>query len=406
MATYGYEELSSALPVQAVHLCVPLPHPDKQIRVLDLDPVHSEFPPIHQALNGRLRVLDVPTNDEYTALSYVWAQEDSGTLERENRLIIHCDDHLHEARLGPNCWSALWHLCKITRPSTLTIWVDSICIDQKNDEEKKQQISLMCSIYRSAQKSYFWLGEATKDTNEAMDFLSRDIITMNTSGVRNTFLIVIKTLKYRITVQPYPHRSGLRDIFGRQWIKRLWTLQECLLSRKGNIVCGEKSVPWVVFVCALQSIQYFHTHPWSLHFDGLYLPWLNLANLTRWFEENAWNSLGGVSENLSHNDSNFQAHLQCLKWAVRISFMTVALPFLAADAISGLLIGLYYFICFYIFPHGPKKARLFFPRTQHSLLEELRNREVVSTFFSFYGSPSFILWNFTEYNTLGSGSGY
>lgn len=406
MATYGYEELSSALPVQAVHLCVPLPHPDKQIRVLDLDPVHSEFPPIHQALNGRLRVLDVPTNDEYTALSYVWAQEDSGTLERENRLIIHCDDHLHEARLGPNCWSALWHLCKITRPSTLTIWVDSICIDQKNDEEKKQQISLMCSIYRSAQKSYFWLGEATKDTNEAMDFLSRDIITMNTSGVRNTFLIVIKTLKYRITVQPYPHRSGLRDIFGRQWIKRLWTLQECLLSRKGNIVCGEKSVPWVVFVCALQSIQYFHTHPWSLHFDGLYLPWLNLANLTRWFEENAWNSLGGVSENLSHNDSNFQAHLQCLKWAVRISFMTVALPFLAADAISGLFIGLYYFICFYIFPHGPKKARLFFPRTQHSLLEELRNREVVSTFFSFYGSPSFILWNFTECNTLGSGSGY
>lgn len=375
MANYGYEELSSALPVQAVHLCVPLPHSDEQIRVLDLDPVHSESPPIAQALHGRLRVLGEPTNHEYTALSYVWAQEDPGTLERENRLIIHCNDHLHEVRLGPNCWSALWHLCKITRPSTLTIWVDSICIDQKNDEEKKQQISLMAGIYRSARRTYFWLGEATKGTDKAMDFLSRDRITTNTCGILNIHLIVFKIYKYIITFQPYPHRSGLREIFGRQWIKRLWTLQECLLSRKGIIVCGEKSVPWASFVCALESIHYFHTHPWSLHFDGSYLPWLNLANLTRWFQENAWNSLGAASENLTHPDSNVQAHLHCLKWAVRISFVIFWLSFLI-NGIFVLNVGLFYFACFYIFPYGPKTARLFFLKTQHPILDELRNREV------------------------------
>lgn len=383
MANYGYEELS-ALPVQAVHLCVPFPHPDKQIRVLDLDPVHSETPPIAQALHGRLRVLSEPKDHEYTALSYVWAQQDPGTLQRENRLIIHCNDHLHEARLGPNCWSALWHLCKIMRHSTLTIWVDSICIDQKNDEEKKQQISLMCSIYRSAQTTYFWIGETTRDTNKAMGFLSRKETTINTRGVGHTFLIFIQIFKYMTTFRTYPHRSGLREIFSQQWIKRLWTLQECLLSRQGIIVCGEKSVPWTVFVCALESIHYFHTHPWSLHFDGSYLPWLNLANLTRCFAENSWDSLGGVSENFTNPDSNVQAHLHCLKLAVRISFIIFGLFFVIAG-LSFAIIGLYLFgfglfcfsfSCFYVFPYGPPKARLYFPRTQHPILDELRYREV------------------------------
>lgn len=370
MAHFGYEELSTALPVQAVHLCVPLSHPDKQIRVLDLDPVHSESPPISRALHGRLRVISELAGHEYTALSYFWRQENPGTQERENRLIIHCNDHLHEARLGRNCWSALWHLCKIKRPPTLTIWVDSICIDQKNLEEKNQQIPLMRGIYRSAQTTYFWLGEATKDTNEAMDFLSRERITMSTGGVGNTFLIAINILKYYMKFTPYPHRSGLRQIFGRQWINRLWTLQECLLAQEGIIVCGEKSLPWSRFVCALESIHYFHTHPWSLHFDGLYLPWLNLANLTRWFAENAWDSLGRASEDFPHPNSAVQAHLHCLKWAVGILFieslLTKSCKFLGA---------LGYFICFYIVPYGPEKARVFFPRTQHSLLEELRNRE-------------------------------
>lgn len=376
MADYGYEELSSALPAQTVHLCVPLPHPDRQIRVLELDPVHSESPPTAQALHGRLHVLDdLATDHAYSALSYVWAQEDPGTLDRENRLIIHCDGHLHEARLGPNCWSALWHLCRMARPSTTTIWVDSICIDQKNDEEKEQQVSLMCDIYRSAQKTYFWLGEATKETNEAMDFLSRDRITTNTRGVGNTLLILIKICAYILRFRRYPHRTGLQEIFRRPWIKRLWTLQECLLSRKAIVACGEKSVPWEGFVCALESIHYFHNHPWSLQFDGPYLPWLNLANLNRWFAEKAWNALGGVSDNSAHPDSDVQAHLHCLKWAVRIFFVLFTLAIFTNDNIP-LIIGFVYFICFYIFPYGPKKARLFFPRTQHSILEELRNREV------------------------------
>lgn len=379
MADYGYEELSSALPVQTVHRCVPLPHPDRQIRVLDLYPFHSKSPATTQALHGRLRVLSEPAGHEYTALSYVWAQEDPGTLERENRLIIHCNGHIHEARLGPNCWSALWHLCKMTSPSTLTIWVDSICIDQKNDQEKEQQVSLMCDIYRSAQTTYFWLGEATKNTNEAMDFLSKDRITTDTRGVWNTFSVVIELFTYAIifgSFQSFPHKSGLREIFRRQWIKRLWTLQECLLSPRGIIVCGEKSLPWDGFVCALESIRYFHTNPGLFHFDGSYLPWINLADLTRWFAKNALNTPGEASENLTRPDSNVKAHLDSLEWAGTICFLVLALPLLIKVHMAPPARLVYSICCYVLFLYTNTKAALFIPRTQHSILEELRHREV------------------------------
>lgn len=376
MANYGYEELSSALPVQSVYPCVPLPYPDKQIRVLDLDPVHSESPSVAQALHGRLRILSDSADDEYVALSYVWRQEDPGTLKRENRLIIHCNDHQHVVPLRPNCWSALWHLCRIKRPLPLRIWADSICIDQNNDEEKKQQISRMSAIYISAQTTYFWLGEATKDTNKAMDFLSSHRITMNTQGVGNILLIAIKIFTYR----RYPYRSGLQEIFGRQWIKRLWTLQECLLSSNGFIVCGEKLISWGDFVCALESIDYFHDHPWSLLFDGSYLPWLNLAKLTQWFAEESSNSPDGVPSNLRHPVSKFQAHLDCLKWATRIIFFLGLLFYLAA-LITALIAGLFDFVLslftdFFLSGSNARAVRLFFPRTPHSILEELQNRDV------------------------------
>lgn len=385
MVNYGYEELSSALPIQAVHLCVPLSHPDKQIRVLDLDPVHVDASPSSSpALQGRLRVLSDLGNEQYSALSYVWAQEDPDTLQRENRLVIHCHNHQHEARLGPNCWSALWHLSKIQGP--LTIWVDAICIDQKNDWEKSPQIALMCEAYTSAQKTYFWLGEAAKGTGQAMDYLSTDMIPRGTGRgaeiLRLTANILIRTVTFRV----YPHRSGIKEIFSRPWIKRLWTLQECLLTRKGVVVCGEKSIPWLDFVCALESIHYFHANFRLLIFDDLYLPWLNLANLSRWFKENTGNSLHHEQPRLDHVLGNLdqpgpmaQEHLQNIKWAIRLVFLLyVVISLNSLFILHYHLLWALFTIPFlsYIRRLNSEMFGLFSPASQYWILEELRNREV------------------------------
>ncbi|KAH8773814.1 heterokaryon incompatibility, partial [Diaporthe sp. PMI_573] len=67
----------------------------------------------------------------------------------------------HQIEVPWNCVDALWHLRKAHRPTLknyLTIWVDSICIDQNDDEEKDHQINFMAKIYASAEVTYFWLG--------------------------------------------------------------------------------------------------------------------------------------------------------------------------------------------------------------------------------------------------------
>lgn len=136
MSNHGYEELSAFL-TQSVHHCIPLSQPGKKIRVIDLHAVHIRIPAIAPALHGSLRVLSVLTDQEYSAVSYVWPEQDPGTSQRNNRLVLPCTDHQHEARLPPNCWSDLWHIRKTREPSA--IWVGLICIDQRNEEEKAQQ---------------------------------------------------------------------------------------------------------------------------------------------------------------------------------------------------------------------------------------------------------------------------
>lgn len=382
MVNYGYEELSSALPIQAVHLCIPLLRPDKQIRVLDLGIVGLGSPTTAPALHGRLRVLSELKDEQYSALSYVWAQEDPGTVQRENRLVIHCDSHQHEARLGPNCWSALWHLSKIRGP--LTIWVDAICINQKNDEEKIPQIALMCNVYTSAQTTYFWLGEAAYGTDKAMDYILGGLISRHVGQDVKILKITTNILIRLMTFRVYPHYSGLKEIFSRSWIKRLWTLQECLLSRGGVIVCGEKSIPWLDFVCALESIHYFRTHPWSIQFDDLYLPWLNLANLFCWFTDTTGNPLeqeqlrlNHVLEHLNQSGPMVQSHLHNIKWAARLVLIVLTITSLLPYYLNAWFLSLPFFLLLFYFRRSrPKTAALLFPTSQHSILEELRNREV------------------------------
>jgi hypothetical protein len=263
MAEFAYREPPKA---RRVHSCVPLPRPDRQIRVLDLDPVFSESPSPTEALHGTLRAIGEPENHEYTALSYIWAQSyDPSTPERENRLTIHCDSDTcqrpHEARIGPNCWSALWNLCK-TQGGKLTIWVDSVCIDLTDDDEVDQQMSLVRDIYKSAQKTFFWLGEATKNTDQAMELVSLHPATRGPGAYRGMLLLDYRALRHAIEYQPYPPRSGLRDmrVFGRQWVKRLSELQECIVSEKGVVMRGDKSVPLVDLTYALLETTLIRHH--------------------------------------------------------------------------------------------------------------------------------------------------
>lgn len=110
-----------------------------------------ELPPGAGTLTSNLR--HVKTKDAaltYEALSYVW-----GSDELQSQVDIECDGRM--LSIGSKLACALMHV----RSGSVArqLWVDAICIDQGNKEERSQQVRLMDRIYANATRVLVWLGE-------------------------------------------------------------------------------------------------------------------------------------------------------------------------------------------------------------------------------------------------------
>ncbi|KAH9220635.1 heterokaryon incompatibility protein-domain-containing protein, partial [Leptodontidium sp. 2 PMI_412] len=49
-----------------------------------------------------------------------------------------------------------------------SVWIDAVCIDQSNSDEKGIQVALISEIYSRASQAIVWLGS---DTSDHEDFL-------------------------------------------------------------------------------------------------------------------------------------------------------------------------------------------------------------------------------------------
>jgi hypothetical protein len=94
----------------------------------------------------------------YEALSYVWgppADTKSITLGSK---ALEVTKNLHAA------------LLQLRDPFIdRFLWVDAICIHQKDDKEKFQQIQHMYQVYSRANRVLVWLGDAADDSSQAFD---------------------------------------------------------------------------------------------------------------------------------------------------------------------------------------------------------------------------------------------
>jgi len=53
----------------------------------------------------------------------------------------------------------------------LFLWIDAICINQKNEAEKTSQVSIMGDIYARAQKVNVWLSRSTEAMRAAFEYM-------------------------------------------------------------------------------------------------------------------------------------------------------------------------------------------------------------------------------------------
>ncbi|KAJ3940350.1 uncharacterized protein N0V96_009344 [Colletotrichum fioriniae] len=96
----------------------------------------------------------------YTALSYTWGPNVFDET-------IECEGHVK------NITKSLALALRAFRQehSSVVMWIDQICINQDDNEEKAQQIPLMSRIYQNAMNTVIWLGESTSNSASAIKLL-------------------------------------------------------------------------------------------------------------------------------------------------------------------------------------------------------------------------------------------
>jgi hypothetical protein len=159
------------------------------VRLLRIHPGAFE-----EQINASLLVV---TDDElgsekfpYSALSYNWGngEDDCTIVIQENpasspvKSISKALDALRAAaqakiiKVKPNLYEALRHLRK--ENDWIALWVDALCINQFDTQEKEEQVLKMAQIYRKAYNVNVWLGSDNPGnavSDKAMAFITEVI---------------------------------------------------------------------------------------------------------------------------------------------------------------------------------------------------------------------------------------
>jgi hypothetical protein len=118
-------------------------------------------------------------------------------------------------------------------------WIDSICINLADTEERSHQVQLMEQIYRNADSVIIWLGEGSDDTDRAIDFIELLNKTIRQQPCRpgpEEIRSIFQQDHY------HPHWVALTNFFQRRWWSRIWTLQEYAIPVSVSFWCGMRNV--------------------------------------------------------------------------------------------------------------------------------------------------------------------
>ncbi|XP_014551287.1 hypothetical protein COCVIDRAFT_113303 [Bipolaris victoriae FI3] len=182
-----------------------------------------------------LETFDLDSKTQFTALSYVWGDATSPCK-------ITCNGH--KKLITRNLWGVLSQLRK--QRFDCLLWVDAICINQKDEEEKSFQVAMMRDIYKCAAKVIFWLGEQKRYDEDAVnlmrEFLKRYPDRSDLERHR------VKTLE-EMGLSYFDRRwAGWASLCCRPWFRRAWIVQEFLNAKESVFMSGALEIPTKVLV--------------------------------------------------------------------------------------------------------------------------------------------------------------
>lgn len=211
------------------------PLPPQCIRILELHPGPSEEPFVCNIVTQHIG------GKPYEALSYVWGDPTPVAL-------VKCIDDSNEGELGIGNGLAEALTAFRLADQMRCIWIDALCINQKDVAERQSQVRLMGAVYGKAEQVLCWLGPFNdlEDTESRARHAIRFLRTFNE-----------KPHEYLRAARQYFHSGediadadgpllnswlAIKELFDLEYFHRAWIIQEVGLARHARFFWGNQSV--------------------------------------------------------------------------------------------------------------------------------------------------------------------
>ncbi|KAF2495476.1 HET-domain-containing protein [Lophium mytilinum] len=216
MSVYRYSPLKRRIGANSIRLLRLLPNEDENA-MIECQLFEYFFP-------------DPDTGTHlYEALSYVWGDPQTN---RSRILLSNCP-----FGVTANLHAALSRLRN--RYIERVIWIDAICINQDDLEERGYQIQCMARIFGKAKCVIAWLGESAVGSDRAIEDL----------GIAADKSLATPPMTAEL-------RDNVLGLIQRPWFRRIWILQEVAAARQILITCGRAQIDGYTFCVGLQRFNF------------------------------------------------------------------------------------------------------------------------------------------------------
>lgn len=274
----------------------------KRFRLLRLDGED------HGTMRGHLHTTELDNAPPYYALSYSWGRGGRNAS-------ISCDGL--KLRVTASLVQALRRVYDFSNetadiaPTTKWFWIDQICVNQEDTDERSAQVALMRDIYSRAIKTLIWLGPVDGSCHLGWTLFDQIYEVFREENPDATYL---SDIKFRLYSRSYHATCGLPDfesnlwehlrkILQASWFRRVWVIQEVALSRQD---------------------------PTILHGDHQY-PWHKLGWASTWLRRSGFCRLDHIPSQMLNVDTIANLRRTRIRWKLPAMLMATSGKFLATD---------------------------------------------------------------------------
>lgn len=274
----GREEAASRVFRSAIQTCNSVLYPFVYPAVLDADinirllSIKVDSTDDDDPLECETGIYPIDGSTYYGALSYTWGDPNDTVPIILDEQVFEITRNLHQFLLRQRKNQAQ------AGQSGGLIWVDAICINQRNIPERNAAVRRMKDVYGRAKLILIWLGPEENDSALAMDTLLAVYKTTEKFKERDGWTSLAEAFDENNECAQETRKHFLSDdgaalcrrrlsaviaLVRRPWWSRIWIVQECTARidhLKKIFMCGNHWAHWSVVIVGMLYVGHHLRH--------------------------------------------------------------------------------------------------------------------------------------------------